>query len=226
MISEFVIEHKEEIGTIMGAFVVYIGAEILKWYKSRKTTKVVRDNVEEILKGQNVFHDKINNDVSEIKSQVSKMESDIKDVRKEVMFNGGHSMKDQLSKVQNNLSEMQGLQEARFFAQQNQQLTATYNCDVKGNCTFSNTALSNLFGMHYSEMIGKGWLRAIGLSQSERESVYEEWMNAVRNDLPFECIYNVVNQKTGDQYKCKTKADAQRKKDGTVMFYLGTVIKI
>ena len=205
-------EHATEIGTVMGAGFLYVVAEIAKWVKSRKGNIEVKSNIAEILEGQKVFHDNIN-------AKISSIEKDMADVRKELSYNGGSSMKDQIN-------EMKGLQEARFYTQQNQNPTPLYNCNKVGECTFSNTALANLFGMHYTEMLGKGWLAAIGETQAEREAVYEEWISSVKNDLPFACDYTVVNQKTKEIFKCRSKAEAQRKKDGEVMFYLGTVQKI
>lgn len=205
-------EHATEIGTVMGAGFLYVVAELAKWFKSRKSNIEVKSNVAEILEGQKAFHDNINNEVASIKN-------DMAAVKKELTYNGGSSLKDQIN-------EMKGLQEARFFTQQNQNPTPLYNCNKMGECTFSNTALAELFGMHYTEMLGKGWLAAIGETQVERENVYEEWINSVRNDLPFEREYTVVNQKTKEKILCRSKAEAQRKKDGEVMFYLGTVQKI
>lgn len=196
-------------GTVMGAGILYIFTEVAKWLKSRKSNIEVKSNVSEILEGQKIFHDNIN-------TKVASIEKDISEVKKELTYNGGSSLKDQIN-------EIKGLQEARFFTQQNQNVTPIYNCDKMGDCTFSNTALANLFGMHYTEMLGKGWLAAIGEDQAEREMVFENWMCSVKNDLPFEMEYIVVNQKTHEKIKCRTKAEAQRKKDGEVMFYLGTV---
>lgn len=190
-----------EMGTVLGAGALYILAEVGKWLKNRKSTTAVKTGVSEVL------------------GSIKALESDIREIKKELTYNGGSSLKDQIN-------EMKGLQEARFYTQQNQQPTPIYNCNKIGDCTFSNTALSELFGMHYTEMLGKGWLAAIGENQVDREAVYDEWINSVKNDLPFEREYTVVNQKTKEKFRCRTKAEAQRKKDGEVMFYLGTVTKI
>lgn len=207
-----IVEHKEEIGTVMGAFVLYIVAEVTKWIKSRKGKLEVKDNVAEILLAQKSFHAKFDDEISTIKE-------DITSVKKELTYNGGSSLKDQIN-------EMKGLQEARFFWQQNIQEEALFNCDKMGDCTFSNKALCELFGMHYTEMSGKGWLKAIGETQHEREDAYNAWISSIRNQLPYEYQYTVVNQKTGAKIKCIAKAEAMRNKSGEVMYYIGTVNKM
>ena len=97
-----------------------------------------------------------------------------------------------------------GLANARCLSIQNLLDTPIFECDLSGDCTFSNDALCELVGLPHEKMIGRGWLE--GIIPSEREFVFDAWSSAIEKRLPYECAYTVRNKTTGKYAKIVTKA--------------------
>lgn len=198
-----------EVGVAIAAGVVWAINEVRKHRDTKKDVHQKKNMLDNILDQQAQLR-------KDFENEMEKVKSDIKALRSEFKPNGGSSGRDLWD-------EMKGLQQAQFHAQLNQVKTPIYLCDKKGNCTFANSALSTLFGLHYKDMLGRGWLKAIGRNQTEREEVWNSWIASVERDIPFVREYEVINQRTGKDNICITQAEAQRRKDGDVMFFLGTV---
>lgn len=197
-----------ELGTAFGVGILYVVTEVGKWIKTRKPLRNMKDNVDSILTVTNEFN-----------SKIETIEKDIKDVKKEVMFNGGTSMKDKLVDLIN-------LNEARFHINQNMNPQPIYNTNKMGEWTFANYAVADLFGMHYTEMLGTNWLKAVGTNQHDREKIYNAWIESVKDGIPFSYEFDVTNQMTKEVFKCVSTARSQRNKDGDVILYLGTITKL
>lgn len=67
-------------------------------------------------------------------------------------------------------------------------------------------------------MLGFGWIDAI----DERVEVFEQWMFAVENQLPYTSRYTIHNQRTGDRIPAVTRAFAAMA-DDKVICYVGYV---
>lgn len=98
---------------------------------------------------------------------------------------------------------------------------AVYVCSATGNCEWVNDRCANLLGISDSSCIGFGWLD--GIEASERTSVFDIWMHAVKNRLPYECRYTVHNRRTGERRICITKAYPLISSDGKVWCYTGSI---
>jgi PAS domain-containing protein len=100
-----------------------------------------------------------------------------------------------------------------------------YVCSsTTGDCTYANSELAEFFGMDAADFAGNGWLRAI--DKSERQEVFEAWKSAVQNNMPYESEYTVVNQRTHERTKCRSKAYPAKLKSGELVWYVGTVEEI
>lgn len=117
------------------------------------------------------------------------------------------------------------VREVRVALLERRASAAIYVCNsVTGECTYANSELAELFGMEAADFSGNGWLSAI--DSKERGEVWKLWQSAVREHIPYECEYNVTNQRTGDQFRCITKAYPAKLKTGQVVWYVGTVERI
>lgn len=149
--------------------------------------------------------------------RLDKQDEVLKQIKSQVFPNGGGSISDKLD---------QALQLARKADQRSIVLTeraqiAVYECDSNGSCTFVNSILARIFGMERSEMLGNGWLKAI--DSEDKTRVYNTFIEAIRNKIPYNSHYTVVNQKTGEKVKCFASAEVTRGLNGEIIFIHGTV---
>lgn len=72
--------------------------------------------------------------------------------------------------------------------------TPRFECDLSGQCIWSNTALQKLFGLNKQEMLGVGWLAA--LHPEDIEKTKGRWMETVHNWYPYRARYRLfINEK-------------------------------
>lgn len=193
--------------TAAAVAVTYISAEWVKWAKTRKTRKDIIVNVDAIMEG-----------VGKNTESIKAIKSDLTVIKSELSFNSGKSLKDMVYRIA-------GETEAFFAIKMNADDVPIYVCDSEGQCTFANTQLCNLFGLDYNQMLGYGWLSAVGKTQHEKDSTYDDWREAIKKDIPYVTEYTVVNQKTGEEIPVKTRAIPVRGKKGEILFYKGEVEK-
>jgi PAS domain S-box-containing protein len=135
--------------------------------------------------------------------------------------NSGKSIKDQLNRIDDSIR----LGELRSKMISNSLVTTgTYECNADGEVTWVNNAMADLFGMSKDEMLGRGWLT--GVKAGERHRVWDEWMETVDQDIPYEAEYTVVNQKTRNETPIRTVAVAHKNLDSQILGYYGTMFGI
>lgn len=101
--------------------------------------------------------------------------------------------------------------------------SGVYETDDSGSCTFANPALCALFGLSEQEMLGRGWLKAVGRTQIERTEIWRQWMDAVKTDIPYRAEYWVAPSDGGAPVFCMTYAEALRSASGKVLRFHGVV---
>jgi PAS domain S-box-containing protein len=135
--------------------------------------------------------------------------------------NSGKSMRDCIDRIDDSIR----LGELRSKMISNSLVsTGTYECDADGNWTWVNNALVEMFGMSKDEMLHQGWL--MGVKHTERQHVWEQWHIAIKNDIPYEAEYTVVNQKTRVESKVRVTAVAHKNLDGQVLGFYGSLLPI
>lgn len=97
-----------------------------------------------------------------------------------------------------------------------------YICGKDGQCTYANEWLCEHFGIDSTRMIGMGWLDAVAAVDKQR--VFQEWVNAVENGLPYRTSYMVHNRQSDETWQARTEAFAVNR-GGQVVFYVGYVVE-
>lgn len=135
----------------------------------------------------------------------------------ELTPNGGGSIKDRIRRIDESIAVI----EHRYRWVQDCSLVAIYECSADGQATFCNAALCNLFGMPHESMLGTGWLAA--LVDEDRQSTWETWISSTEAGIPYSHSYEIINQRTGERIKVRTKAVAIKMRTGEIASYHGTI---
>lgn len=122
----------------------------------------------------------------------------------ELRPNGGKSIKDVISRIESDLSDVVFRQHANMHLSQ----IALYEADLGGACTWVNKRWMELTGMDFEEAAGFGWLNAI--HQEDRAKVESEWERAVNNNHEFNMSYRIVNKHKGTIVNVKGTAIINR----------------
>jgi PAS domain S-box-containing protein len=117
------------------------------------------------------------------------------------------------------------VREVRVTLLERRTSASVYVCDaVTGECTYANAELAELFGMDATDFAGRGWTDAI--VAGERAEVFAVWQNAVKEHLPYECEYNVLNRRSNEVFRVYTRAYPAKLKSGKIVWYVGTVERV
>ncbi|WP_404790478.1 PAS domain S-box protein [Altericista sp. CCNU0014] len=98
-----------------------------------------------------------------------------------------------------------------------------FQTDPAGDCVFVNRKWMELTGLSFARAMGRGWTEA--LYAEDRERVFEEWYEAVREDRAFFLEYRFETPQ-GEVNWVVGSAVAIRNGDGVVTGYFGTVTDI
>lgn len=96
-----------------------------------------------------------------------------------------------------------------------------FECNSKGECVWVNQALCELYGMEELDMMEHGWLTAV--VEEQRGIVLSEWMNSIKNDIPYSWGYNIINQETGENIRVRATALTVRDDDRKPLLFCGSV---
>lgn len=146
-------------------------------------------------------------------------------VLKEVLPNGGKSLRDTLNRVENNIyilnEKIDSLEETHRISLNLQQI-AYWVCGKQGEVVYTSPSMCKLIKRLESEMLGHGWLSCISPNDSKR--IAEAWELSIEEGRTFDETYTF----TSDQYSIKVRGIAYHKKDsqGKYIGSYGTLIKI
>ncbi len=113
--------------------------------------------------------------------------------------------------------------EARFRTLFTAVPVGIFQADSQGNCLFANPKCLQLMGLSEQAARGQGWLNA--LHPNDRQQVFREWYEAVKDQRDFTAEHRFVTP-TGQVNWCSSSAIAVDDQAGTVTGYLGTVMDI
>jgi PAS domain S-box-containing protein len=130
---------------------------------------------------------------------------------------GSSSLVDEIKRIDLTLQ----LTKERLLAHLDFSQMPVFECAVNGLYTHANSAICELFGLSFEDMMGKGWLE--GIEPSDRLPTYKAWMDAIIAEIPYETTYHVRNAKTGKRINCIAVAFPLRDVSGAIIAYFGTV---
>lgn len=115
----------------------------------------------------------------------------------------------------------------RHIEQRYQMLTQAapvgiFQTDVAGRCLYVNERWMAITGLTWEEARGEGWAQA--LHPADRERVFAEWQEAVRNGGPFRSEYRFKHRDRS--VAVFGQAVAETDADGAIIGYVGTVTDI
>lgn len=144
----------------------------------------------------------------------------IQSLHREFSKNSGKSIKDQITRIDNNTKVSDS--RIRLIAT-NLVSTGLFECDASGMYTWVNKALSDMFGLEREEMLENGWISAI--VAEDRNRVWKNWTECVAQHIPYEEEYTVFNRKTNEEFSVRVVAIANKNDYGQILSYLGTIAK-
>lgn len=149
--------------------------------------------------------------------QLETIERTLREIGAELRPNGGSSLRDAVDRTHRaaTVANLRSLHVVGLLHR------AAFECDPDGQLSYASPALCELWGMSASEMRGKGWLR--GVHDLERADVDRQWLDDIHNGRPYAHEYVVVNQRTGQRCRVRSRADAVGGAPGEPLLYVGVV---
>lgn len=139
---------------------------------------------------------------------------------REMSPNGGTSLKDQVTNIDQSLTIVRHHQRILHDADTH----GIFECDAEGQCLYANPALAALFGLEREELLGSGWLSA--LPPGTRIDQWELWQDAVKHDIPYASTYEIHNKRTKKKYLVKATSHTIRDRKGRPLRFFGTISRV
>jgi PAS domain S-box-containing protein len=157
---------------------------------------------------------------SSISNTLASLERDVTQIRAEVTFNGGSSLRDAVSRVE---SELAMEREARRWTS-----GAPANYDVRARDGFLmdgnvSAAYMTLTGLGASDVADNGWLRAV--HPGDRDRVRALALSALEEHDVFSASYRVRHVSSGVEVHVEHMARPVRvRRSGTVIGWVGCLV--
>lgn len=134
--------------------------------------------------------------------------------------NGGGSLRDVIDRIE----VQQALSKSRTKVLLSMIDVGVFEADYKGLCTWVNRQWCNMAGLSPEEATNNGWVTAI--HPEDREKVYEEWADSIRDGRDFDLTYRFQNLATGVVTLVRGHATAIKNSKIEHTIYLGTITPI
>lgn len=201
---------------------VGFATQILTAMKGRRRTNNGVDSLSKMVKTR----------FEEIHEKLKAQEEKLGLVKDELTDNGGGSTKDgvrlireDLKGVKADIRDLAETQTAHHTIQMNESQEAIFKFNARGDCIFANEKMCDILGLAYKDILGRGFLQAIGRTQADRTAFLDDWIDAVEQDIPFARECDIKNATTGKLKPCEIKSTAFRQKNDpkNVLFFYGKV---
>lgn len=152
---------------------------------------------------------------------ISKLSVQVESIAKQFEYDHGHSLKDQIRKIETTLERNTKITESIFNRQRwlmDTRSEPMFEADSKGNFTWANVAFVRLTKRGVADLLGNKWRNAI--SENAREDVVLKWNEAIKEKRNFEQTVHVTD-KSGTEYAAWCVAALQD--DGN---YIGTFSEV
>lgn len=170
-----------------------------------------------------------------IGQQMVQLTKRLSDLETKFSPNGGSSLDDVIrgiktdsEKTRQKLSEVIStleIHDQKHYVIWATQTDGIYEADIhSGDCLWVNPALSEMFGLDATNMLGRGWLRAV--NPAEREGVWLRWWESLKNGIPFEAEYEVHNVRTHERFRVQTAIIKSIVRENKPVTHIGIVKRI
>jgi PAS domain S-box-containing protein len=164
------------------------------------------------MKASTEKRDKMNNVVAHVEDIVTKLDK----VSKELMPNGGGSIKDQVKQISEDIKTIMIERDATFYLSKE----PMFKSDGNGYYSSVNHAMCQLCGVSENELLGLGWLNYIALEDKDR--IWEEWENIIESGKEISLFYGIKNPTTMEVIPVKCRAVINRDND-KILSVIGTI---
>lgn len=159
------------------------------------------------------------NEINMLKVEIPRMKEILMDIKSELTSNGGHSLKDQVSRIDRRVALVQNIS----WSEKELSEDGFFVTNEHGEWTRCNRAFLNMVGAQESDCLNDGWIGYI--SFTGKEQALDEYNSA-------------INQKRSAEFPCSFKRDVlgsswkvnvylqPMKNDGKIIGFTGTVHKI
>lgn len=137
---------------------------------------------------------------------------------KEVTPNGGGSIRDIIHKINERTIKTEERQKAIL----NDTSYAIFETSHNGEVNFVNKTYATWLGRTFEESYGMSWVNNI--HPDDRESFLEQWEESVKLKKSFNMAHRMVNY-YNEVFHVQTRAQVMKKTDGSVIGWLGFIIK-
>lgn len=158
--------------------------------------------------------DKFNNVIKHVEDIVVKLDN----VSKELMPNGGGSIKDQVKQISEDIKTIMIERDATFYLSKE----PMFKSDGNGYYKAVNYSMCQLCGVSENELLGLGWLNYVALEDKDR--VWEEWENIIESGKEISLYYSIKNPLTMEMIPVKCRAVINRSGD-SVISIIGSIEK-
>lgn len=160
------------------------------------------------------------------KKKVRERDEKLTEIRDELRYNGGSSLKDMVFKISKKTDAI----ETRLDSiEENQKLSmnlqgiAFWISDEYGNCTYASPALCKVMGRSEQEIMGSNWMGWI--HHDDKERVVEAWRFSIEHKAPFDEIYS-YKKADGKYQKVWGTAFPRASKNNAIGGLLGKLVAV
>jgi PAS domain-containing protein len=152
--------------------------------------------------------------LEEEKKRKAELLQKIDDIKGELSFNGGGSLKDVVYRIEGKIIRLDsriGSLEENQRAILNLNNVAYWVSNELGECVEASPSLCKMLGRSESEIKGNNW--ASWLVQNDKKRIFDAWEYAIKNKMTFDEIYSFIKP---DDSIVKVWGLAFHKEDGGV----------
>lgn len=168
----------------------------------------------------NIIRTQLNNSKENVK--LTQLILDVEVIKKEVLPNGGGSMKDKVNKLNESITKIATLSEKKWHLQLDAMQTPIYVHDLNGECIYANDIMAELFQMPKHEFLKNGWISRI----KNKPQAFNNWNESVQKNIPYRDEYELVNDAGKVYAKCTTRSELIKDASDTPLFYYGQITEV
>lgn len=134
----------------------------------------------------------------------------------------GEKPADKIKEIHDSIRKSHNTLEIRQSISEKYLQIGIFMCEPEtGKCLWTNDCLNEIFGLDSAAMRDFGWLTSI--AQEDRDDVHKAWTYAVKNKIPYDYEYTVINQRTKVGRKVTSHAVSVLNDLNEIVCYVGFI---